>query len=379
MRFYHFLVALTSVPALVLAFAASEITAQTPTMPAPAVMRPANGANAQPQDQAAAITKPAADTPFPMVVRIDESALRRFTNSNVDRRSPVNQIVLETRTVGESRTRGEIRATLMADSTEALFDIRFHGSTTTKTVGTQEPALIYSRTFTDFDCKRRIAFDPRKGFIVVGETAVAGDTRLVYDGFASTRNFGRRIVCRVAARSADQSREQARRIADRDSKREVWKGFEKAVAQQIHQANEGTGLVRYITRFLGDQSTLQVYAKSSVDCIHIGIGPDGEKYEPMTALPPSREKSAPIEIWVHSSIVGEPAVAAMQAASPQSALPPMVKSRILGALSLPLPDESIDVTIQDGWLVLGFPDKQPAVNVPTLADDILHQVPPSQK
>ncbi len=386
MRFHPSILALTSAVAAVFWLTASESTAQNSPTLAPPEASPAASAPAPipaipPQSHAPLETKSAEETPFPMVVRIDKSALLRFTNSEIDRRSPVDKVVLETHAVGESRTRGAIRAELIPDSKEATFDIRFQGNTATKTVGTHEPALIYSSTFTNFDCTRRIDFDPRKGFVVVGETEVTGDTRLVYDGFGATRTIGKRMITRVAERRAGQSHEQARQIADRDNKREVFESFEREVAQHVREANEGTDLVRYITRFLGDQSTLQIFAKSSADCIHIGIGPDGEKYEPMTSLPPSREKSAPIELWVHTSILSESAAAAMKAASPAAALPLLMQTKILEALSLSAPttatapDQSIDVAFHDGWLILGFPDKQPAAKTPSPADDVVQQAP----
>ena len=155
--------------------------------------------------------------------------------------------------------------------------------------------------------------------------------------------------------------EQARLIADRDSKREVRESVEKEMEKQVKAANEATELARYVNRFLGDSSKQQIYAKSSSDCIHIGIGPAGEKYELMTALPPSRDKSAPIEIWVYSSILSPPVAALVQGITPQTALPPLVQTKILEALLIPTlaPNSSIQLALEEGWLVLGLPEHHP--------------------
>jgi len=311
-------------------------------------------------------TRLAEDAPYPMVVRIDKSALSQIVNSEVDETRPVDKVVLGTHAVGRSRTLGTIRAALISDSTEASFDVRFLGKTTSTTVGTQEPAVIYSRTFTDFDCTRRVTFDPRKGFVVVGDVWIDGKTRLVFDGFAATKQFGRQLICRIAARRADQSHEEARLIADRDNKREVQDSFEKEVVRQVRVANEDQNLVRYVNHFLGDKTTLQLYAKSSPDCIHIGIGSEGEKYSPMTTLPPSRAKPAPIEIWVHSSILSEPVSALMKLSTPKTRVSIVEKSQILGSLSTltSSPHSSVDVAIEDGWLVLGMLDDHAPISAP---------------
>jgi hypothetical protein len=53
----------------------------------------------------------AEETPFPLVMRIDKSVLA-LLNTEVDERRPIDRVVLGTHAVGESRTRGEIRAAL---------------------------------------------------------------------------------------------------------------------------------------------------------------------------------------------------------------------------------------------------------------------------
>jgi hypothetical protein len=168
----------------------------------------------------------AEETPFPLVMRIDKSVLA-LLNTEVDERRPIDRVVLGTHAVGESRTRGEIRAALNPDSAEASVEIRFRGSTTTKTVGIQEPAVICSHTLSDFIYRRRITFDPHQGFVLIGDTTIVGDTRLVYDGFSATRRLGRRLISRIAERRAMELHEQARLIADRDSKREVRESVDK--------------------------------------------------------------------------------------------------------------------------------------------------------
>lgn len=300
-------------------------------------------------------TKPAEAATIPLVVRIDRSYLAKFICGDVEVRLPVDQVVLGTRAVGGSHTRGTLHAALIPDSTEAAFDVRYTGNTATKTVGTNGPAVIHSRTFTEFACSRRVLFDPRKGFVLDGEPVVDGHTQLIYDGFDASRDLGRRLIARIAERRAYASYGQARLIADRDNMQKVRDGFAKDVEKAISQANADNDFVRYVNRFFGKDTPLQVFAKSSTECIQIGIGTVSEKYHPLTALPSRGERTAPIEVWVHPSLLSD-------VVSPLTVLS---QSKLLGDLSLPLTpsDAPISVAVEEAWLVFGLQgDSGPAAN-----------------
>ena len=344
--------------------------AQTPAAP-PAKTEPAKSepAKAEPAKSEAAVeptgvvpTKPAEDAPFPLVIRIDKTALTKYSDSDVDRKGVVNKMVLGSHCTGESHTTGQIRAELLPDSQEAAFDLIFRGRTVTKTKAVQEPGVCWSRTFTDFVSTRRIIFEPREGFKVVGDTETETETSLVYDGFGSTRRFGRRLIERITERKSQQMTGQAIAIADRDNKQEVTESYAKESDQQVAAANEGLDLVRYVNNFLGDQDKLQLHAKSTQDFIYIGIGPVGEKYAPMAELPRREEKPAPIEVWVHASLLSDPVAAAVKLVTPNTPIELPLQGQIISALAFPVTKKAappMDVSLHDGWLVLGMQDNGP--------------------
>src|SRR5688500_1522580 len=86
--------------------------------------------------QSLAPTEPASEKSFPLIVRIDKSALIEATQRNVDRVKPVDQVVLGTRALGQCRTIGTIDAVLVPDSHDASFDLRFQGRNASRSVGT---------------------------------------------------------------------------------------------------------------------------------------------------------------------------------------------------------------------------------------------------
>jgi hypothetical protein len=80
---------------------------------------------------------------YPLVIRIDHTALAPLTAGEINQRGPVDMVVLGTHAVGESRARGAISVLLVPDRNEASFDLTFRGRTHSTAVGSNGPALIY--------------------------------------------------------------------------------------------------------------------------------------------------------------------------------------------------------------------------------------------
>jgi hypothetical protein len=300
------------------------------------------------------------------VVRIDHTAFDSLTAREINRRGRVDKVVLGTHAVGECRTQGSISVLLIPDRDEASFDLRFQGRTHTRTVGANGPALIYSHTDTGFVCTRSISFDPTKGF-VAGASTIVANTKLAYDGFGSSRGgVGGRLVSSVAERRSGESLDQARQIAARDNEHELLSAFDKRVNAELAAMNQKLNIVLYKNLFVGEGLPVQLAARSSKNCIHIGVGKEGSPAR-LTVIPPRRELAAPIEIWVHSTIFGEPLTKLLTLVENNIVLPQTSRLEILRALLIP-PAESerlIDLAVYDGWIVLGLQNE--AVESTTIA------------
>src|SRR5688500_7218968 len=96
--------------------------------------------NAEP-DSAPSASTPAATVPeFPLVVRIDDSALDRLREKDIRKEGRVDRVILGTRAIGTSWTTGAIDVEMIPDRDDASFTIRFLGKTQTKTTGYNGPA-----------------------------------------------------------------------------------------------------------------------------------------------------------------------------------------------------------------------------------------------
>ena len=173
-------------------------------------------ANAQ---EKAVSSAPSASRPeFPLMVRIDDKALDPLRAKDVRQQGHVDRIVLGTRAVGTSETRGAMNVNIIPDRDDAAFIIRFHGETRTRTTGSNGPAIIRSRTATEFDCARLVVFEPRIG-LVAGKSTSAARTSLVFDGFDTDRRLGRRLEDRAEERGAASRRVDLREPDAQDADR----------------------------------------------------------------------------------------------------------------------------------------------------------------
>ena len=303
----------------------------------------------------------AAPPEFPLVVRIDDQALDPLRAKEILHEGAVDRVVLGTRAVGRSWTTGTVDVEMTPGRDDASFTIRFRGRAQTQTTGRNGPALIYSRTFTDFECARRVVIEPRIG-LVVGPTIIKSQTSLVYDGFASSRGgLGKRLVARVAQRRAGESYDQARAIAQRDNEAAIRKAFDKRLDNKLVAINRRLDIARYVNALFGPNSKPHLATRSCQDCILIGIGNE-ESPRRLVTLPPQREKTTPIELWVHSSLLGErmARLATIMDRVDSKLLPAASRFQVLQLmLGSGQMQQPFDVGYQDGWLVIGLQNEIP--------------------
>jgi hypothetical protein len=310
---------------------------------------------------------PAADATalpeYPLVIRVDHTELELLAANQVDEWGRVDQVMLGTHAVGKSHTQGAISVQMVPDRKDASFDVVFQGRTHVATVGTHGPALICSHTDTDFVCTRPITFHARGGF-VAAECKILANTNVVFDGFGSSRGWlGHRLISRIARRRADESLGQVRQIAARLNEAELRKAFDKRLDTQLAAMNQKMNLVKYVNLFTG-QDSVQLATKSSKDWICIGVGPAGSAGR-LTGNLPDRGVVAPIEIWVHQAILGDPVAKFLHLAE-NTVIPQSSRSKVLTALAIGEAEAAgiHEIAVCGDWLVLGL-QNDPSPNPPS--------------
>jgi len=119
--------------------------------------------------------------------------------------------------------------------------------------------------------------------------------------------------------------------------------------------NQNVNIARYVNLFMSEASAMQLSARSSKDCIYVGVGREGSPAQ-LTAIPPRRAVVAPIEIGVHSTILGKQVTKLLGFFETTTVVRQPSRQEILRAFSIPdeVAAKIMEVGIQDDWLVFGL-------------------------
>jgi hypothetical protein len=255
--------------------------------------------------------EPAAKSDHRVVLRVSESMLNSMMDSkDVERAADVQEVILGTTVYGRAHTTGKPTINLIESPDRAVFEIKLNGVTVSQNTGYNGPAIIYSRSVTNFTATKLVAFEPGKGFY--GAPAkVAARTQTTIQGIDSSRGgiIGR-IVRRRAANIEAAQHAQVEQIASQRAQLRIQQAFEKRSNARLAKLNEVAD-VRSLAAATGHSTAIadtKYVCCTTKNYFQIATGfSDTDSGGPIK-LPeqdPANSKNAPIEVWVHQSLVGE--------------------------------------------------------------------------
>lgn len=246
-----------------------------------------------------------------VVLRVSESMLNSLLDSkDVERESEVQEMIMGTTVYGRAHTTGKPTIKLMESPDRAMFEIKLSGVTVCQNTGYNGPAIIYSQSTTNFTATRLIAFEPGKGFY--GAPAkVTATTKSTIQGFGSNRGgLVGRIVRRRAASIEASQHGQVEQVASQRARLRIQTAFDKRSDERLAKLNEVAD-VRSIAAATGHSTPLadtKYVCCTTKNYFQIATGFSDTDSGPMVQLPEhdiANSKNAPIEVWVHQSLVGE--------------------------------------------------------------------------
>lgn len=259
----------------------------------------------QPTSEPAANVPSTSDLPMPrrrIVVQLSRELFEPLVDKAIDRTTPLTDVILGTPVRGWARTTGQPKLDLLDDPDSAAFVITVRGANVSRTVGHNGLAVIYSRADTRFGATKRITYQPGKGFIAE-PTRISVVTRTITEGIASTRRglIGR-IVRRRASREVAALRPTIDAIARQRAETRISRAMDNFLAQRLAKVNKNADFRQAIALALGGDGEANFACSTKDDCVLLAIssGPD----EPMAVLPKFDGETAPIQVWVHDTLVG---------------------------------------------------------------------------
>jgi hypothetical protein len=292
-----------------------------------------------------------------IVIRLSESMFQPGEGGKVNHVSGVDRTVLGTRVTGTSRTIGQTRVDLVSDKDDGSLKFVFSGVSSSQTSGNNGPAVIHNSAVTQFHCVKRVTFDLEHGFHA-SPSEVKATTRLTNDGITTKRRgiLGR-VIRNVATRRVQDSQSEAAAITNRDTERDVSRGFDKAIDEQLVQLNKQLDLPRLLAAMFGTVTRNNYCVRSNPKYLEICFH-DADKGSPQDlVIPENKVSDAPVQVWARSTVFDAKIRAAIQAYS--------VAERVIEKIS-PATDiakqvglagtsmESSDVNLVDGWIIFAW-------------------------
>jgi hypothetical protein len=328
--------------------------------------------------------------PRRIVVRLTPEVFAPLVERDVDETRPLRDVILNTPVQGKTRTTGAPKLALINDDQCASFIVTLTGATVSRTVGHNGPAVIHSRSVTSFTATKRVVFEPGKGF-VAGPAQISARTRIIPEGIGSTRPGLRgRIVERRAAPQVAASRPAAEEIVRQKAMRRVSEAFDHLLEERLERLNRALDL-REAIAFVLRGETEPRYSFCTVDgCVQIvaATGPE-DALDTVVQLPKLDQELAPVQIWVHKSLVGDVATFFLKQQDQLRKEPgPVMKA--LAALATGInrasnPDPAdatsetnLDYTTAEDWIVVQFQIPQEGTKLGPVAAEPSPRVPASR-
>ena len=295
-----------------------------------------------------------------MILRVSERYLEELFARDIDRHSQVSRVVLGTRATGTAHTQGRADVDTKPDHDDAAFYVRINGSTHSRTVGHNGPAIIHSRTLTTWTCQKIVRFNGEE--FVTSPATIESETHITPLGAGSNLPGIRgRIVSRVATRKARECNSTAERISGRDTDRQVLGDVDRIVDQQIAKLNDRVESRPFMSFLLPKLDDVGVQFSTSSNCINISFaGGDASplaKVCPVEGVDPSDT-----ELWFQTALI----------APPQGEIPKMIDNagawvaEQLPEVGIPGIDLTgkqgvlpVNVQVVDGWVVVKTQNLKP--------------------
>jgi hypothetical protein len=265
---------------------------------------------------------PAENLPCHRVVfRISDQVLNSLMDQRqIDREVDVDDVILGTTVRGKAHIVGNTFVQPNASPEQALFTIHFRGVVVSRTVGHNGPAILHNVATTHFTATKQVVFTPGQGFRGL-EPSVVAKTECRLEGVDSTRQglIGR-MVRRRAELAAEERRPQATEIARQRAEQRILAAFETSSEERLAKLNQRADFKSLAVAVTGaGQGEAQYVCCTTPRYIQIATraSNSGEANAPEAIkLPvhdsPHTPSGAPIEIWVHESLMKNRVMAGLE-------------------------------------------------------------------
>jgi hypothetical protein len=262
------------------------------------------------------VLRPSAPAGKLAVMRLTERWFESRIGGDVVEQSPVDQVILNTRVRGTAQTSARPAVKLQEDPQRASLQVVFTGVTNSKTVGRNGPAILHSRSQTRFTATKQVVFTPGRGF-EAQPAQVDADTLTVTDDIQSTRGgWLGRLVVRRAWKKVAENKPLSTEIARQRAMAHIAEAFDRKIDDLLVEWNRAADLRETLAVLRDGDGSPGYCCRSTKDYVEFALAGDPAIGAKAFAPPNLADFDAPIQLWVHRSLVPTrllPAVTQLQA------------------------------------------------------------------
>jgi len=239
-----------------------------------------------------------------LALRISEPVMSLLIGKEVDRTSKVDRTLFDARVLGVARTTGRLSLELRPGGEHAAFCLVLRGTTVSKTIGYVGPARIYSVRSTPFEARALIDLKDRRFTYQPAEITIHPSQ--VEERIASTISGIRgQIVRKVANRQLDRLREDLDTIADDDAASHVCASLNAAVERRLARMNRRLRARHYLQALQFNRTEQwKLHVNTTDDYLQISLFNLPRGATPQANWP-AAPATAPVELWLHSSLLDQ--------------------------------------------------------------------------
>jgi hypothetical protein len=242
------------------------------------------------------------------VLRLSGELLNSLMEQGFQRDTEVRDNILGTEIFGTARIVASPCVRLHECPDQATFQVVVAGTAWSRSTGYNGPAILHNRSVTNFTATRQVVFDPGRGFYAL-PPKVEARTQTYLDGVGSTR---RGLVGRIVRRRANQvaaaRHDEAQEIARQKAEQRIAAAFDRHVAERLARLNRAADFRALAVAALRPSGSTEVKYVCCSTPHYLQVATNFADGGPEIELPvkgPASEAAAPIEVWIHKSLVGD--------------------------------------------------------------------------
>ena len=250
-----------------------------------------------------------------IVLRLSAELLNSLMDQGFQRDTEVRENILGTEIYGRARIVANPAVQLRDCPDQATFYVVIEGIAYSRSTGYNGPAILYNHSITNFTATKQVVFDPGRGFYAL-PPQVQARTQTYLDGVGSTR---RGIVGRMVRRRANEQaaarHDESQEIARQKAERRIAAIFDRHVEQRLVRLNRAAEVRSLAALALrpGGNGELKYACCSTPSYLQIATNfGDGGRAIELPVKGSASTAAAPVEIWIHKSLVGDKVASALQ-------------------------------------------------------------------